>query len=180
MQVSILCPYPYFFAGGELSNNVTVFAGVDPMFQFIFSNESTTENLLKFSEIRTSAEQVITNTGDADVGVTIFIDFIGEAKNITIYNVGTRESLSINTDRLTTLTGSGIVAGDQIVISSVAGDKFITLLRNGVTYNILNVLDRRSTWFTLARGDNIFGFEAEEGAAYMLFRVENRILYEGV
>lgn len=105
---------------------------------------------------------------------------IGEASNITIYNTGTREVMRIDTDKLEKFTGSGIIAGDEIIICTVKGNKSITLLRNGKTTNILNCLDKNADWFQLAKGDNIFAYTAEYGSTNLQFKIENRIVYEGV
>ncbi len=43
-------------------------------------------------------------------------------------------------DKLQKLTGSGIVYGDKISISTIKGEKSIVLTRNGVRKNILNCL----------------------------------------
>ena len=111
---------------------------------------------------------------------TITIHAIGEATNITIYNTGTREKLAIETDKLAALTGSGIIAGDTITITTMKGRKGITLLRNGKVINILNCLKKGSNWFTLAKGDNIFAYTAETGSSNLQFRMENKIIYDGV
>ena len=112
--------------------------------------------------------------------MTITIHAIGEAHNITIYNTGTREVMRIDTNKLKSFTGSGIIAGDEIVICTVKGQKSITLLRNGRTTNILNCLDKNADWFQLAKGDNVFAYTAEEGSSNLQFKIENRIIYEGV
>ena len=62
-------------------------------------------------------------SGDAEIGVTITIHAIGEARNITIYNTGTREVMRIDTDKMKAFTGSGIVAGDEITICTVKREK---------------------------------------------------------
>ena len=54
------------------------------------------------------------------------------------------------------------------------------LLRNGLYTNILNCLDRDSDWFQLSKGDNLFAFVAEEGTSNLQFRIQNKIVYEGV
>lgn len=177
-QLSIICPYPYFHSAGP--DNVTIFYGVEPMFEFPFSNESLKEPLLIMGEIRNRTEEVVRYDGDAEVGITIIIDAIGDVKNVIIHNVLTRETMRINTDRLTTMTGSGIIAGDRIIIVTIQGRKSITLLRKGMYTNILNALDRGADWFQLAKGDNIFAFEAESGTVNLQFRIENKTLYEGM
>lgn len=177
-QISIICPYPYFYSAGE--SNITVFSGVEPLFEFPFENESLATDLLEMGEIQNSAEQVITYNGDAEIGVTIIVYAIGEASNVTIYNAGTREVMRIDTNKLAALTGEGIVAGDEITIKTTKGDKSITLLRGGITTNILNCLDKNADWFQLVKGDNVFVYTAETGNSNLQFRIENRVIYEGV
>lgn len=177
-QISIICPYPYFYSAGE--SNITVFSGVEPLFEFPFENESLVTDLLEMGEIQNSAEQVITYNGDAEIGVTIIVYAIGEASNVTIYNAGTREVMRIDTNKLAALTGEGIVAGDEITIKTTKGDKSITLLRGGITTNILNCLDKNADWFQLVKGDNVFVYTAETGNSNLQFRIENRVIYEGV
>lgn len=179
-QISIICPDPYFYSAGEDGNNVTNFYSIDPMFEFPFSNESLDEPLLVFGEIQIKTEGVITYHGDSKIGVMIYIHAIGPATNINIYNTETREVMRINTEKISSLTGKGIVASDDIVINTAKGEKSITLIREGVSYNILNCLDKNTDWFTLAKGDNIFAFTADSGVTNLQFRVENKVIYEGV
>lgn len=179
-QISIICPDPYFYSAGEDGNNVTNFYSIDPMFEFPFSNESLDEPLLVFGEIQIKTEGVITYHGDSEIGVMIYIHAIGPATNINIYNTETREVMKINTEKISSLTGKGIVASDDIVINTAKGEKSITLIREGISYNILNCLDKNTDWFTLAKGDNIFAFTADSGVTNLQFRVENKVIYEGV
>jgi len=179
-QISIICPDPYFYSAGLDGNNITVLYGVEPVFEFPFSNESLTDPLITFGNIHFKRENVITYKGDAEIGVTIHIHAIGEAKNITIYNTETREIMRIDTTKLESLTGSGIIAGDDIIIKTQKGEKSITLIREGKSINILNCLDKGTDWFTLAKGDNIFAFTAESGTTNLQFWIENKVIYEGV
>lgn len=179
-QISIICPDPYFYSAGEDGNNVTNFYSIDPMFEFPFSNESLDEPLLVFGKIQIKTEGVITYHGDSEIGVMIYIHAIGPVTNINIYNTETREVMRINTEKISSLTGKGIVASDDIVINTAKGEKSITLIREGVSYNILNCLDKNTDWFTLAKGDNIFAFTADSGVTNLQFRVENKVIYEGV
>lgn len=179
-QISIICPDPYFYSAGEDGNNITNFYSIDPMFEFPFSNESLDEPLLVFGEIQIKTEGVITYHGDSEIGVMIYIHAIGPATNINIYNTETREVMRINTEKISSLTGKGIVASDDIVINTAKGEKSITLIREGVSYNILNCLDKNTDWFTLAKGDNIFAFTADSGVTNLQFRVENKVIHEGV
>lgn len=179
-QISIICPDPYFYSASEDGNNITDFYSIDPVFEFPFSNESLSDPLLIFGEIQIKTEGVITYHGDSEIGVMIYIHAIGPATNINIYNTETREVMPINTTKLEALTGKGIVASDDIIINTLKGEKSITLVREGVSYNILNCLDKNTDWFTLVKGDNIFAFTAESGVTNLQFRIENKVIYEGV
>ena len=177
-DISIICPNPYFYSSGD--GNTTLFSGIEPMFKFPFSNESLTEKLIMMGSIENKSEQNIIYEGDVEIGITITIHAVGSASGITVYNINTREQMSINSTKLEQLTGSDIVNGDDIIISTVQGSKSITLTREGATTNILNCLDKNSDWFVLSKGDNIFAYTAEEGAQNLQFKVENKIAYEGV
>ena len=177
-DISIICPFPFFYSAS--GDQTTIFSGVEPEFEFPFSNESLENNLLIMGEIQNKTENVVIYEGDVETGVTITIHALGEATNITIYNVSTRESMFIDTVKLENLTGSGIVAGDDIVICTVKGQKSVTLVRQGDRTNILNCLGKNADWFQLSKGDNIFAYTADTGTTSLQFKIENKILYEGV
>lgn len=175
--ISVICPDPYLYS---IRNSVTVFSGIADLFEFPFSNESLDENLIEFGVIINKTEETVFYSGDADVGVYMLLHVIGTATNVAIYNNQTRETMKIDTDRLEEFTGSGLIAGDDIIITTMKGNKRITLLREGEYINILNCLDRDTDWFRLVKGDNLFSYTAESGVTNLQFKVENRIAYEGV
>lgn len=179
-SISIICPDPYFYSAGENGTNTTIFYGTEPLFEFVFSNESLDEPMIEFGAIENETEKTVYYDGDAEIGIVITIHALGEARNITIYNTGTREVMRIDTTKIQEITGSGIIAGDDIIISTVRGEKTITLLRGGHYINILNALDKGSDWFTLTKGDNVFAYVAEYGSENLQFKIENKIIYEGV
>ena len=179
-QISILCPNPYFYSAGENGTNQTIFYGTEPLFEFPFSNESLTEDLIEFGSIENRTEGTIYYDGDAEIGITIQIHAVGEAEGLVIYNTKTREIMRINDDKLKSLMGSGIQAGDEITITTSRGEKGIYMLRNGVTTNILNSLEKPIKWFQLSKGDNTFAYTASAGLTNLQFRIENKVIYEGV
>ena len=181
-QISIICPDSYFYEAGSNAKNVVKFEGVDPLFEFPFSNESLGENLIEFGEIQQMVEYPIFYSGDVDVGVEIYIHAIGSASKISIYNETTKERMVILTERLKTIleTDFEIINGDDIVITTSRGEKSITLIRDGERYNIINCLERYPDWFQLTYGDNIFMYEAEAGGHNLQFRIEYKTAYEGV
>lgn len=177
-EISIICPNPFFYDAYE--NHVTSFSGIEPAFEFPFSNESLVEPLLEFSVIRDVTDRVITYKGDHEIGVTITIRAVGEAGDISIYNVDTREVMYIYNDAIEALTGSGIKEGDEITICTEIGKKSATLLRTGVRTNILNCLNRDADWFRLVKGNNTFAYTAETGRNNLRLEIQNRVIYEGV
>lgn len=179
-QISVLCPNPYFYSAGENGANQTIFYGTDPLFEFPFSNESLTEDLIEFGSIENRTEGTVYYDGDAEIGITIQIHAVGEAAGLVIYNTRTREFMRINDDKLKSLIGSGIQAGDEITITTSRGEKGIYILRNGVTTNILNSLEKPIKWFQLSKGDNTFAYTASAGLTNLQFRIENKVIYEGV
>lgn len=177
-QVSIICPNPYF---SSIYDTVTSFSGVEAAFEFPFSNEDTSNPHVEFGKIVVKAENIVRYGGDAESGVQIRIAASATVKNITIYNVDTRGTMHIYHDKLVALTGSGIVKGDEIIITTDKGSRSVTLLRNGKSTNILNAIDpRNDEWFSLTKGDNIFAYTADEGSDYLMFVVDHTTLYEGI
>lgn len=85
-QISIKCPDPYMYTAGENGIKTVVFYGIEPEFEFEFSNESDTTKLLKMGTIEDKSEKDIFYDGDSEVGITITIHSSGEAGDITIYN----------------------------------------------------------------------------------------------
>lgn len=179
-QISIICPDPYFYSAGPDGQTLTIFNGMDPAFEFPFSNESTSGQMIVMGTLQYKTEQTIYYDGDAEVGIVVALKALDVVQEITIYNTGSRETMFIDTDRIALLTGSGIIAGDEIVISTVKNDKFAMLIRNGEVINILNCISRESDWFKLVKGDNIFAYSAVFGIASLTFRIVNQTVYEGV
>lgn len=176
-QISIICTDPYFYS---LEPNETIFSGVEPNFTFPFSNESTSEKLINVGDIIINQEQTVYYDGEGEVGIVINIHALGEFTNLSIYNYKTQETMIIDTNKLETLTGSPILPGDDIIISTVKGNKYAILLRNGVYTNILNCIDRNSNWFVLTKGDNLFIYTVSTGNTNIQFRIQNKIVYEGI
>ena len=182
--VSIICPDPYFYSTGDDGEIDVVFAGTAPKFRFAFPTncEVTSNNPTKFimGDIQTFREQVLTYNGDSEIGMEIILRALGSVGDVTIYNRMTNESMFIDAAKIATLTGYGIIAGDVITIYTYRGNKKISLLRNGVTTNILNCLDKNTTWLQVRKGDNVFAFSATSGAIDLQVEIKSRTMYEGL
>lgn len=177
-SISVICPYSFFYAAEGTETHV--FRGVTKLFEFPFSNEDVSTPLLEVGNVEERLQQNIYYSGDSDVGMTMHISAYGEIGDIIIYNVRTREQMRILESRLEALTGSGLVYGDEIVINTQKGSKSITLYRQGESKNILNVLDKGTSWLQLTKGDNLLAYSTERGGQNLEFFIENEIIYEGI
>ena len=175
--ISIVCPEAYFY---EKDDALNIFGSLDPVFEFPFSNESLTEKLLNFGDLILETTKNIYYEGDASVGLTFYIHATGSASGLEIEKITTGQTISINSTILATIVGSDIVAGDDIIISTVVGDKYAVLIRSGIEYNIRNAIGKYPDWFRLERGDNLFNYTAISGITNLQFTVLNKVAYEGV
>jgi len=175
--ISILCPEAYFYENNDL---VTEFSTVVPVFEFPFSNESTTLKLLEFGDIAIQTSKNIYYTGDSPVGVVFNIHAIGSVNDLSILKVSTGETIAFSSASIIAITGADISAGDDIILSTVVGDKFARLIRSGITYNILNSIGQYPDWFQIERGDNLFTYSADTGVDNLQFTIVSKIAYEGV
>jgi hypothetical protein len=177
-QISIICPDPFFRSEKV---NTTLFSGVVSRFEFPFSNESLTDNLIEIGVLHMTTERTIYYEGDSEVGVVITVYAFGPVSQLKIFDPENwQKQMVIDSGRIESITGSDIVEGDNIIISTVRGDKYIVLVRNGETYNILNALNRDAYWFRLFKEDNLFSYTAEFGLTNLNFTIENRTVYEGM
>lgn len=177
-QISIICPDSHFYSNAL---NETVFSGIEPDFEFPFSNESLSENLLNFGNIiKPTRSRNIYYDGDDEIGIVIKIHALGDISDITIWNTRTKEKMKIYADKLKTITGSALKKGDDIIINTEDGYKSVKLLREGKYTNIINCIDRFSDWFKLSKGSNTMAFEANAGYNNIVFKIENKISYEGI
>ena len=162
------------------------FGGIEPKFEFPFPNEdnvvdSNGWDTFEFGNIRVIKEKSIYYTGEAETGITIQVDAIGVVRDLAFYDLNDNQRIKINDDIIASITGgSSIMAGDRIIISTSKTNKYATLIRSGVVYNIINALGMPVQWFELDRGDNIFSYSASEGEYDMIINIKHRIAYKGI
>ena len=137
--------------------------------------------LLEFGEFKFFARGNVPYHGDLESGIVMKIHATGELGNLTIYNLTTSEVFYIESEPLAAIVGSRISAGDTIVINTNVGQKGVVLIREGITYNILNAIDKNADWFRLKSGDNEFTYKVDEGeVADIQVEVTSNVLYEGI
>lgn len=163
--VNMNCLNPYF---QDIDESVVNMSQVVELFEFPFS---TVEEGVEMSRIDRTLTTLIINNGDIDTGMIIELKANGTVVNPSIYNANTRESFNLKFTMLT---------GDLIRINTDLMNRRIQLIRDGVTTNIINYVDRNSDWFYLSTGDNIFAYASEEGAENLSLSFRYINLYEGV
>lgn len=177
-QISILCLNPFFY---DPNPSVTQFATVTPTFEFPFSNESISESLIEFGTINLDTRSTIDYVGDVDTGVLITIHALGKVTGpITIYNVKTHESIKIDLDRIKTLIGREYSNGDDIIISTVSGDKYVQVLHDGKYTNAISAIEKLADWFQISVGKNIFNFTVKDGISNIAMTFSYRNAYGGI
>lgn len=173
--ITVKCPDPFLYG---LDTYTTVFDGIEPLFHFPFSDAPDDE--LQFGEIKTIKDKSVYYVGEAETGITINIHCLGIVKDLVIYNIDTEQQIAIKDNVLTTLLGSSLIEGDDIVITTIKNAKSAYLIRNGVTHDIINAITRVRGWFELSSGDNTFTYTASEGDLDVMMNIKHRILYKGV
>lgn len=179
--ISIVSTEAYFFDARPQDGIVrTKFFSVLPAFEFPFSNESLTEPLLEFGQLESLLEREIFYPGETEVGMTITISAVGDVGDVIIYDPDTQEAMRISSAKLKTMTGSTIIAGDVLTITTMRGNKKVVLFRNGKYLNVRNALERTSVWLQLNKGKNRIAYSASSGIPNLQITIESQILYEGL
>lgn len=177
-QISILCLNPFFY---DPNPSVTQFATVTPAFEFPFSNESTTESLIEFGTINLDTRSTIDYIGDVDTGVLITIHALGSVSgSLTIYNVETQEKMVVDLAKIKTLIGKDYGSGDDIIISTVSGDKYVQVLHDGKYTNAIAAIEKLADWFQVSVGRNIFNFTVTKGIENLVMSFSYRNAYGGI
>lgn len=177
-QISILCLNPFFY---DPNPSVTQFATVTPTFEFPFSNESTNENFIEFGTINLDTRSIIDYIGDVDTGVLITIHALGSVSGyLTIYNVETQEKMVVDLAKIKTLIGKDYGSGDDIIISTVSGDKYVQVLHDGKYTNAIAAIEKLADWFQVSVGRNIFNFTVTKGIENLVMSFSYRNAYGGI
>ena len=149
MQVSIICPNPYFKAIDEV---VTDISSVTALFEFPFAINQG--DPIPFSSFETNKETNIFNGADDKTGVVIQIDILDTCEDILIRNTQTGETFELNYQ---------FQAGDRVTINTNSGEKSVKLLRNGVSTNIFSAIVSGSVFLQLYSGDNLLAYTVDDG-----------------
>ena len=179
LQISLLCPDP-FFRSPQIEEYA--FLGALPIFEFPFSNESLTENLLEFGILRDDSRANLYYEGEVDTGVLIRFQprRTIDTGEIILFNVDTLETMTINASKLTDIMGDPFTHGDVIEVSTIRGNRYCRLLRRGQYTNVLSAFNRDMTWFQLTPGDNVFDFTVEPDLLALVVRFHYTNAFAGI
>lgn len=175
-RISVLCPKPFFEANSSVELG---FGTITSMFEFPFSNEDLNLPLIEFSGYSSDHEIHIEYTGELEVGVTFTLDFNGPVGDISIGDAD-GHLMFLDVSRIEDNTGTAIGAGDRIVISTMPGEKSITLIRLGYSIPIYYCIDRYFEWLELRPGTNVMYYQAVSGVDNIKLTLSYPIYYQGM
>lgn len=164
-QISIICPKPFF---KNRTENTVEFSETSDLFEFPFSiaDEGAEMGII---------EKVVTrliDAGEVETGAIIsLVAGSDQILNPTIYNRTNQTYFGLNVD---------MSEGDLITICTIKGEKAVTLLRGGVTTNIIDKMSDGSTWLEFEPGENEISYGADVGASNLKVSLTITQLYEGV
>lgn len=167
-QISIICPDPYF---KDLETIVDDISKVISKFSFPFS--INIGNPIVISSLEPQKVTNVKNTGESETGLIIDTAFKGNVDKFEIRNIETGERFILN---------YSFIDDDNLSINCNKGSKAVTLLRNGIEYNLLPYISKGSTFFQLRTGDNDFSYLADDGVNDHLINIsfKHYNIYRGV
>lgn len=161
-QISIICPDPNFYDYKE--GTFDSFTGVEAMFDLPYWLNRDKPEGEPISNLRTDSRATIDYAGDSDTGLIITCRALDDGvKNFKIYNVDTRQSMTVNTDVVEQIVGAPFSKRDEIVITTTKNKKSAYHVREGIRTNVIAAIGKDSEWFQLHQGTNTFDRSAESG-----------------
>lgn len=147
--IDIVCPDPYW---KDITKNKSEIALWKGMFHFPLLIPKQKGIIMGLKQ--PSLIVNVYNKGHVETGMMIEFRAKGTLSNPSLFNVNTRESIKIN---------KSMVAGEVIKVNTNYGEKRIENILNGVTTNILNLIDLGGgdTFLQLDVGDNLLRYDAD-------------------
>lgn len=151
-KVEGYCPDPLF---SEQVESKVAAASTQVMFHFplIISETPNPPGGIIFGLRQPSLIVTVTNNGAVDVGMKIVFRASGTLTNPSLIEVNTQKFFKVN---------KTMVAGEEITIDTIIGEKKIEGYLNGITSNYFKYRDLDSEWLQLKVGDNLFRYDADQ------------------
>ena len=188
--ISIICPDPCFYTTDDQEQRFSIAS--NPDFTFEFSKVPSDNTELLMGDV---VSYVVTNLyydGDSDTGAIFDITFKSDVvhtpsnpKKIRIDNSLTNTTSIFSLEKIKNIVATmvegfeGIVTGDRIVLSTVVGEKSLTYIHDGTSYNVLGAVESAGPWLTIAKGLNHLAID-KDGSIEITASVKNKIRYYGV
>lgn len=165
MQISIVCPSPYFKSVDIIYTDISV---VVAGFTFPFTID---ESGVIISQLIPNKVTTVINDGEFATGFEIVMRALSDRISTpTIFNADTGEYLSVSVE---------LNKGDVLRINTNKGSKSIKKIVNGTETNIINYLENGSTWLQLEAGTNSFTYSVNSAERLeVIFEYHHH--YEGV
>ena len=150
-KVTGYCPDPLF---SEQAESKVTAASTQAMFRFplVMSAAPNPPGGVVFGLRQPSLIVNVANNGAVDVGMKIVFKASGTLENPSLIDVNTQKFFKIN---------KTMVAGEEITVDTIVGEKKIQGYLNGVTSNYFKYRDLDSEWLQLKVGDNVFRYDAD-------------------
>lgn len=150
MQISIICPDPYFRALQEIAVDIS---NLESLFTFPFAIDEDAP--IPFSTYTDNREAVILNKSEAATGMIINVEALADFSSVEIRDIDTGDYM---------LLSGTFIAGDKIAINTNPGKKEIRLTRDSTETNAFRTLQRGSTFLQLAVGINRYSYLVDGGS----------------
>ena len=167
-QISLLCLQPYFKSLEEIYTDIS---STLALFTFPFSINIGSP--IPFSSFEKYRITNVYNDSESTTGTDIEIEILKAVSTIEIKNTVTGDDFMLN---------YGFQENDRIKINTNKGHKAVTLERNGTSTNIFTAIQKGSVFFTLAVGNNYFGYLVDGGSNNALVNIVFKYheVYRGV
>ena len=188
--ISVICPDPCFYTTDDQEQRFSIAS--NPDFTFEFSKVPSDNTELLMGDV---VSYIVTNLyyeGDSDTGAVFDITFKSDVvhtpsnpKKIRIDNSLTNTTSIFSLEKVKNIVATmvegfqGIVAGDRLILSTVTGEKSLTYIHNGASYNVLGAVESAGPWLTIAKGLNYLVID-KDGSIEITASVKNKIRYYGV
>ena len=160
-QLIMACPQPYFLDMSDFGKDLAAYV---PLFAFPFVWLTGRDYTSEYRQFSTNF--LVVNRGDVDTGMKVTFIAKDAVKNPKLY-LQDGQYIRVIVD---------LNKGDQLTIETNKGKKSITL--NGV--NIINRIDRQSTFIGLEPGENTLTYTADDGYMNLEVRLYYTPMYLGV
>lgn len=168
--ISLLCDNPKF---RDIDDTIRTMGDYIELFEFDHDFPEEDEEL----ETKSTEQSVniINDTGNREIGLTIKIEALAAVTNPSIYHAEQDKHITVGMLN----RPFEMQTGDILIITTGIGNKHIKLKRWNTETEINSYLELTSEFFQLGDGDNHISYNAESGADYMSVTISYCNEYEG-